>query len=57
MKQHDELAALRWQQYLAIWQRQVANPELLNDASHIADRQIAHARFMLAFTAKVRANV
>jgi hypothetical protein len=57
MKQHDQLAARRWQEYLSIWQRQIASPEILNDPAHIADRQIAHARFMLAFTAKVRANV
>ena len=57
MQQHDQLAARRWQEYLDIWQRQIANPELLNDPAHIADREIAHARFTLAFTAKVRANV
>jgi hypothetical protein len=57
MQQHEQLVVLRWREYLAIWQRQVGNPELLSDPAHIADRQIAHARFMLAFTAKVRANV
>lgn len=57
MQQHEGLALLRWQQYLEIWQRQVANPELLNDPAHIAQRHIAHARFALAFSMKVQANV
>lgn len=54
---HDsQIAQVEWDRYLEIWRRQIANPELLDDAGHIADREIAHARFSVAFAAKANAH-
>ena len=49
LKNSNSPVETAWLRYHAIWQRQIANPELLDDPAHIVALQIAHARFMVAF--------